>query len=126
MAVPEFQQCRWCGVTYCAYIDFVWSRQVDHYTVDTDYGCGLVKKPVGHGKEQTGAGLASKTVERWRRERTARGYDIFDFFHKHRRELLNLVSVDDFLAREGVAGPNAFLEFARRLPGWERLESRLL
>jgi hypothetical protein len=126
VAVPEFRHCPWCGVTYCAYIDFVWSRQqVDHYTVDTDYGCGLVKKLAGSGKEQTGSGPASEMVEQWRRERTSRGYEVFDFFDKHRRELLNLVSVDDFLAREGVAGPGAFLKLVRRVPGWTRLENRL-
>jgi hypothetical protein len=32
-------------VTYAAYIDFVSERDdLDFYTVDTDYGCGVIKK----------------------------------------------------------------------------------
>ena len=36
----------WCGVTYKAYIDFVInrSRELKYYTVNIDYGCGLIFK----------------------------------------------------------------------------------
>jgi len=42
---PEFVPGDWLGVTYMAFIDFVLRRRAtDFYTVDTDYGCGVVYK----------------------------------------------------------------------------------
>ena len=40
----------------------------------------------------------------WFNER-GRQRDIFDFFCQHRRELLNLISVKDFLERENIVLP---------------------
>ncbi|PWT97626.1 MAG: hypothetical protein C5B53_07805, partial [Candidatus Melainabacteria bacterium] len=46
-AVPEFISYVWCGVTYKAFIDFVLDNDsVEYFTVDCDYGCGVIfKKP---------------------------------------------------------------------------------
>jgi hypothetical protein len=44
---PTFTPGAWCGATYAAYIDFVSERDLDFYTVDTDYGCGVIKKRGG-------------------------------------------------------------------------------
>lgn len=42
---PDFVPGEWCGVTYRAYLDFVLARRDLRYlTVDTDYGCGVVRK----------------------------------------------------------------------------------
>ena len=35
----------WCGVSYQAYVDFISQRHdLAAYTVDTDYGCGVIRK----------------------------------------------------------------------------------
>ncbi|MBN8936640.1 MAG: hypothetical protein J0I13_10240 [Rhizobiales bacterium] len=45
LARPEFTPGSWCGVTYKAYLDFVLGRaDLRYLTVDTDYGCGVVRK----------------------------------------------------------------------------------
>lgn len=124
VAAPEFDQCPWCGVTYCAFLDLVCVQPgIDYRVVDTDYGCGIVRKSGPGGK---GAAPRERQIlDQWRLQRAARALDVFDFFAQHRRELLNLVSVDQFLAQEAIAGPHALLRFARRIHGWERVESRL-
>lgn len=44
-AAPHFVPGPWCGVTYKAFLDFVIRNySVDYYTVDTDYGCGVIRK----------------------------------------------------------------------------------
>jgi len=45
MGAPEYSHGEWCGVTYKAYLDFVSHRKLDYRTVDTDYGCGVIRKP---------------------------------------------------------------------------------
>jgi hypothetical protein len=45
LAGPDFMPGEWCGVSYQAYIDFVTGRDdLAFYTVDVDYGCGVVLK----------------------------------------------------------------------------------
>jgi hypothetical protein len=44
-AVPNYIQGEWCGVSYQAYVDFISERHdLAVYTVDTDYGCGVIRK----------------------------------------------------------------------------------
>ena len=48
LAQPKFIPGEWCGVTYQAFIDFVNNREdLEFYTVDTDYGCGIIHKQPG-------------------------------------------------------------------------------
>ena len=45
VAGPVFREGVWCGVTYQAYVDFVHGRNdLAFYTVDCDYGCGVIRK----------------------------------------------------------------------------------
>lgn len=84
----------WCGVTYKAYIDFVLGNpDLDYFTVDADYGCGVILKP---------AGIAAK-AKNWLRARRVRelkdewqgvGNDfdaVFDKFTADKTRLLRLV-----------------------------------
>jgi hypothetical protein len=99
IAEPEFRQGEWCGVTYSAYIDFLFSHPwVEACTVDADYGCGVLRKP-------DASQLFHRIIDRdpilelewlgtlgdWRSR--------FVMFHQRRKELLNLVNVDEFSAR---------------------------
>jgi hypothetical protein len=95
-ATPWFRPGSWCGVTYCAYIDFALSHpDLDYYTVDTDFGCGVIKRATFADVARPAA--SNDLAALWRSER-GRQKDVFDFFRQHRKELLHLVSVKDFLA----------------------------
>jgi hypothetical protein len=42
---PEYREGFWCGLTYAAFIDFTLRRRdLSYYTVDCDYGCGVIYK----------------------------------------------------------------------------------
>jgi hypothetical protein len=91
----------WSGLTYCAYIDFVWSQpEISYYTVDTDSGCGIIRKQTGQSPAPQ---FSAAVYAGWRERRAARDFDVFDFFDQHRVELTNQVSVDEFLVRESLA-----------------------
>jgi len=102
----------WCGVSYQAYIDFVHSRNdLTFYTVDCDYGCGVIrKKPhvteFGQRARTTLSMLRRLPTRRlrrqWREAKQAGGEDVFAFVLVNRVALLNLISVEEFLAREGT------------------------
>jgi hypothetical protein len=110
---PTYVEGEWCGVTYEAYLDFVLGRaDLDYYTVDTDYGCGVIRKK-GHAASSAPrvAGLSRSTepqeqqslIARWR----SLGDDLeatFGFFEANRTALLRLISVDEFLRLETVDG----------------------
>jgi len=104
-AGPVFYGGCWSGVTYAAYVEFLLSRRELFYcTVDTDYGCGVVKKIRRDEACKPPYGVTDVIVEQWRSKRS-RGDDMFDFFYNHRRELLNLVSAEEFLAMENLQTP---------------------
>ncbi len=108
--VPE-----WCGVTYQAYVDFVHSRNdLAFYTVDCDYGCGVIRKKPRTGRLGMRARTAASMVRRlpqrrlrrrWLEAKQAGGEEVFAFFLANRAPLLNLISVEAFLAREGAPSP---------------------
>jgi hypothetical protein len=59
IAVPQYVLGEWCGVSYRAYVDFISERNdLAVYTVDTDYGCGVIRKLAEPSQANaTGAGL---------------------------------------------------------------------
>jgi len=116
VATPEFIPGEWCGVTYKAYLDFVCGRRdLDYRTVDIDYGCGIIRKLDSWSHWAKSFGMLSaffldsssqRRAERrqrrllWRQWRKI-GNDFertLSFLEKNRKELLNLVSPDEFLA----------------------------
>ena len=82
----------WNGDCYKAFLQF---RQEDHFgkydcfTVATDWGCGVIKKSVIE--------LENEITDIYQK-----GIDDWDFFDKNRKQLLNLISVEEFLKRENI------------------------
>lgn len=97
---PEFQAGAWCGQTYAAYVDFVLSQTaITYYTVDTDYGCGVIKTQPGTRPDDQSMLVPRCIAQQWRsigeeyRQR-------FRFFESNKKQLLNLVPVGRFVAIE--------------------------
>lgn len=67
-------------------------------TVDTDEGCGIIKK----GKQD----LFTTTIQEDK-------IYTFDFFNKHRKEILNLISIKDFKKQLGIK--NSFSKIFEKL-----------
>jgi hypothetical protein len=102
---PGYKEGCWCGVTYCAYVDFLLSRSdLVYCTVGTDYGCGVVRKRRQDERWKPASELTDRTIVEWRRRRS-QNMDMFAFFRAHKRELLNLVSAQEFLDEEKVPAP---------------------
>ncbi len=112
LATPKFQSGSWCGVTYKAYLDFVSARRdLEYYTVNIDYGCGIIRKLDLRSRCVKSLSL----LDPFRKKHAQRdqhrllwqqwsqiGNDFeraFLFFEKHKRELLNLISAAEFSAR---------------------------
>jgi hypothetical protein len=100
LATPKFTSGSWCGVTYRAYLDFVRARRdLEYRTVDTDYGCGIIRKI---GRPWYLPGFLPRREQRllWSQWREASRDDdqAFQFFERHKSELLKLVSHEQFLA----------------------------
>ena len=114
IAVPECIDRAWCGVTYKAYLDFVLARKdLIFCTVDTDYGCGVIRRNVGLSTFQRIARRASGMIARDDRGDVVRqwmdagkDYDAaFNLLQAHAKPLLNLVSADEFLTGERNSSP---------------------
>ena len=105
IALPQYQEGAWCGATYWAFIDFVLGRSdIRYYTVDCDYGCGVVYKlphaygpgPISREPSTLELGWAAA---KWSDDGR------YQFFDRHRTGLLNLWTVDEFISREGIVLP---------------------
>jgi hypothetical protein len=120
LAGPSFVGGCWCGMTYAALIDFVAGEpDLDIYTVDTDYGCAVLTKRPPAAVLGNASRPDPEALKGWK----AIGADFrdrFRFFDAHRGELLNLVTIPEFLEREGVPTPK------RRGPrAWARRQNEL-
>ena len=108
LAQPKFIHGEWCGVTYQAFIDYVSDRDdLEFYTVDTDYGCGIIRKRAKASPaaiagapsiNHTAVDARSQTVANWQTQRDD-PWAAFSFFEAHKKDLMNLISVDEFLAK---------------------------
>jgi hypothetical protein len=103
IAQPGFTPGTWCGVTYKAYLDFVLAHPgVRYATVDTDYGCGIVRKSIPSFATLFGRYRQRREIADWR----ALGDDYsaaWRYFEAHRKSLLKLIDVDAFLeGRDGL------------------------
>jgi hypothetical protein len=114
IAAPECIDGAWCGVTYKAYLDFVLARQdMIFCTVDTDYGCGVIRRNVSLSTFQRIARHALRMIARDNRGDVVRqwmdagkDYDAaFNQLQAHAKPLLNLVSADEFLTGERNSSP---------------------
>ena len=114
IAGPEFIVGDWCGVTYKAYLDFMLAnKSLLFCTVDTDYGCGVIRRNVSLSVFQRIARRASRMIARDDRRyvagqwmRAGDDYDAtFKLLQAHSKPLLNLVTVDEFLTGERNGSP---------------------
>jgi len=113
LAAPAFKAGAWNGLVYKAFIDFVNERTDLFYcTIDSDFGCGLIRKKTGREFLQhearrllsfiTGARgpqgqdvAACDVMRRWR----TLGNDFqatYDFMQQHKRQLMGVVRPADF------------------------------
>jgi hypothetical protein len=106
LASPQFRVGEWCGVTYKAYLDVVLGRtDLRYLTVDTDYGCGVIRKKAMPLRRRIAAALglnADRDIVRgWRRL----GDDYaaaWRHFEANVASLLRLVEPDAFLSEAGL------------------------
>lgn len=114
IAVPHHIKGTWCGVTYKAYLDFVLAnKNLIFCTIDTDYGCGVIRRYSSLSSSQRMAGRASRTaphddkrnvVGQWMG--VGNDYNAaFNLLTAHAGTLLNLVTVDEFLNGERNNSP---------------------
>jgi hypothetical protein len=91
VTAPDFRPGEWCGLTYAAFIDFALSEPaIEFYTVAADYGCAVVKRGPP-------ASPTYSSASDWRKR--------YDYFDSRRRGLVHLISVAEFLDREGLRWP---------------------
>lgn len=118
MTGAVYQPGNWCGLTYRAFIDFTLLRSdLTYFTVDTDYGCGVIHK---QPPTEASVGLARDREAlqalwlRWSLAREAEETR-YEFFDRHRRDLLNLITVPEFESLLASAPPSP-IEQARPAP----------
>lgn len=102
---PDFVEGPWCGLTYMGFIDFTLRREgLEFYTVDTDYGCGVIYKqrPLPGSPSPRHDGSCDRLAFAWEAARHGEPMR-YDFFDRHRRELLNLKTTDEFFAFEELS-----------------------
>jgi hypothetical protein len=104
LAGPNFSAGDWCGVTYQAYLDFVFARaNLEYRTVDIDYGCGVNRARSGLARVRGWWRMSRRRralIAQW----NALGHDsnkTFNFLQSHKTLISNLRSLDDFIAEEG-------------------------
>lgn len=93
----DFHDGNWCGLTYQAFLDFVWSVRPSGYcTVDTDFGCGIVYIDQPNTPAQCALYRPTpREILGWSIARHAAG-NAFAYFAQHRDTLLNLMSTAAF------------------------------
>src|SRR5205085_2632226 len=104
VASPSYRPVTWSGVTYKAYLDFVTGpRELEYFTVDTDHGCGVITRKgdlrLKPAHEPWNSRERDGLIERWREI----GDDFrsaFQFLQAYKAQLLNLMSVNEFLRAE--------------------------
>jgi len=80
MAAEEIHGGVWCGTCYKAFMYYRRFSNLEMYTVDTDYGCGVIKK--GESEPKIYKDFS------------------FEFFDKNRKEVMNIISVEEFIKKE--------------------------
>lgn len=103
----------WAGVTHQAYVDFVLGRtDLTYYTVDTDWGCGIIRK-LGGDREPGDRAPSSPEIPLrahpdqrdlvitvWKS--IGRDHRLtYRFMREHGPTLLNLITADEFLLAAG-------------------------
>jgi hypothetical protein len=111
---PHYRDGSWCGLTYKAYLDILLeSVRFRSCTVDTDHGCAIVRRRPLVPRLRHLANRAVGTIARdsrrrllqeWRRVRKD-DVAAFRLLKARTKSLLNLVTVEEFLASERKGAP---------------------
>lgn len=83
MTTTGTQHGEWTGDVYKSFINFTTGGRCDYYVVDNDYGVGVIRNYIGLPQ-------SAKLDYEWAE------------FDAYRKKLLNLISVEKFLAREPI------------------------
>jgi hypothetical protein len=85
----------WNGTVYKAAIELqAYYSNIDFYTIDTDWGIGVIKKIAQKDNEKI------RAEGRWMPFHVMKYDGSWSYFNMHRKELLNLVDITTFLSRE--------------------------
>jgi hypothetical protein len=92
-----------------AFIDFTLRRAgLSYYTVDTDFGCGIIHKHrprpkfIWNWRDDARSHACDYLASAWAAARHNEATR-FEFFAQHRRDLLNLKTIDEFYAQESLS-----------------------
>ena len=89
MISPVFVPGAWCGLTFVAYVDFLMNENPEFFTVESDYGCGVI----GKGRQDDVFAPFRQDWQNARRDRE----QAFQYVSRHKYPLLNLKTDRDFL-----------------------------
>ena len=100
LATPSFKEGSWLGVTYLAFLDLVNERpDLEYCVVDLDTGCGILR-PRRHVTADRDRAAVDPAPAR--RRPPALDYRDWSVYMANQREILNLVSVNQFLIERRV------------------------
>ncbi len=103
-ATPRHRRGEWCGVAYKAYLDFVFQRaNTDYFTVDCDYGCGIIVKNRKISDLLVDGASASAIPARPTADLIARSLEnktdfdaAYDLFDQNKTEMMRMISAETF------------------------------
>lgn len=99
-ASPILLDAIWCGRTFEAFIDFVGESDLSFFTVDADYGIGVIRKngpdDLAHPFDSLFSTMCLAGRAVW--DESSPDLDRFPLFDWHRQDLLNLVTAGSFTA----------------------------
>lgn len=115
---PNFIPGGWGGLTFKAYLDFVLTQNdLEYFTVDTDWGCGVIRKLEGQMPFKRGFDSSRTTIYgsvasdarpqgagqnellgNWKNIRGDHHLTIYRFVAENKRGLLKMLTTDEFLA----------------------------
>jgi hypothetical protein len=114
LVTPHFRDGAWCGLTYKAYLDMMLeSVRLQSCTVDIDHGCAIIRRRplvsrlrrIAHrALGMIGRDSRSRLLHEWRRVSKDEAA-AFRLLKAQATSLLNLVTVDEFLAGERNGAP---------------------
>jgi Methyltransferase domain len=86
---PTFVPDAWCGLTFIAYVDFLMNENPNFFTIEGDYGCGVI----GKGRQDD---IFAPFREDWQNAKMDHE-QAFRYLSRHKHTLLNLQTDRDFL-----------------------------
>lgn len=82
----------WNGDVYKAFVKFRFAHpEYDTYTIDTDWGCGVIHTPADEETTYIDSLFRGEHIDNFLND--------WDRFDMHRKDLLNLISVEEFIKK---------------------------